>query len=243
MAASLQRDYSSHFALSHQKWSRQISRSTRQLTAPFEILSPACSDPPEQEELLPILCFGWGVWKFGHVIKMPTLGLDLSASLALATMVGGHFWSPPPGLPWRFTQKFSFTLELLRDELRVLLRHRVIFMGENKKLRCFGSGGRNRSFSRRLKEQRWGDWLLVRTGLILLPLHCNSWLVFKTHCTISSVMRGGGLGEIVNEYYFKCFEEICSFPILLIHNFHVVMGPRISWNSHPDLNSPHTTSL
>lgn len=128
-AASLQRDYSSRFPLSHQKGSSQISRSAWQLALP---LRSFLLHAQSKRSGCPFCTLGAGGRKFDHFIKMPKSGLDLFASLALATVVGGHFWSSPPILPGRSTQQFSFALELLCDGQRVCCNTELFLRGKSR---------------------------------------------------------------------------------------------------------------
>lgn len=127
---------------------------------------------------------------FDRFIKTPKSVWDSPASLPLATTVGGHSWSPPV-LPGRLAQRLSSALQLLHDGQSDT---GWFLWGEKQEPRFFNSRGeRNRSFLRRSKERRGGHWLPAR-GELLLPLHCNSCLVFETYHTISSITRGKGLG-------------------------------------------------
>lgn len=142
--------------LAIKKWSGQISSNWRLPSRSF----PLHAQTPKQEELLPHLRFFF--WAVCGILATSLRCLN-QASLALATVVGGHFWLSPPILSGKFTQQLGFTLELLHDGQRVLLWYRVVFRGGKQELRCFsGGGGRNRSFLRRSKEKRGGDWLSAR---------------------------------------------------------------------------------
>lgn len=125
----------------------------------------SCMLKPRSKRRCSSFCTSVGAMggNYGHLIKMPKSSLDLFASLALATMVGGHFWSSPPVVQGRFTRQFSLALELLQYGWRVLLRHRVFFMGEiGSQDASAVEGGGIGLFWEDQRSGEGGDWLSAR---------------------------------------------------------------------------------